>query len=135
MSRKVLSRKVLSRNVRHEKSCHEMSRHEKSCHEKSVSRMDAPLDILGTLWLQAISPNGRPVYRYVEVVPLRDHEAFEQGWVYRGHGMPRLTGQGTNIDGHVFRYFVRRLPYKIDKNERQHITHDVMEWLSGTLVL
>ena len=51
--------------------------------------------------------------RYVEVQPLRDQEAssilaaFQQGWVYRGHGMPSiiLTDKGANIDGRAFREF------------------------------
>ena len=53
--------------------------------------------------------------RYVELEPLKDQEAssllraFEQGWVYRGHGMPSiiLTDKGTNVDGQVFREFCR----------------------------
>ena len=44
---------------------------------------------------------------YVEVHPLRDQEAdtllnaFQQGWVYRGHGIPSiiLTDKGANLDG------------------------------------
>ena len=44
---------------------------------------------------------------YVEAVPLKDQtaksvvKAFLQGWVYRGHGVPRvvLTDQGKNVDG------------------------------------
>ena len=51
--------------------------------------------------------------RYVEVQPLRDQEAssilaaFQQGWVYRVHGMPSiiLTDKGANIDGRAFREF------------------------------
>ena len=51
--------------------------------------------------------------RYVEVQPLRDQEAssilasFQQGWVYRGHGMPSivLTDRGANIDGQYFEKF------------------------------
>ena len=51
--------------------------------------------------------------RYVEVQPLRDQEAssilaaFQQGWVYRGHGMPSIvfTDRRANIDGQVFREF------------------------------
>ena len=51
--------------------------------------------------------------RYVELQPLRDQEAdtllaaFQQGWVYRGHGMPSiiLTDKGANLDGRVFREF------------------------------
>ena len=51
--------------------------------------------------------------RYVELQPLRDQEAstlldaFQQGWVYRGHGMPAiiLTDKGANLDGRVFREF------------------------------
>ena len=51
--------------------------------------------------------------RYVEVQPLRDQEAssilaaFQQGWVYRSHGMSSivLTDRGANIDGQVFREF------------------------------
>ena len=51
--------------------------------------------------------------RYVEVQPLRDQEAnsilaaFQQGWLYRGHGMPSiiLTDRGANIDGRAFREF------------------------------
>ena len=63
--------------------------------------------------------------RYVEVVPLKDQEAgslleaFEQGWVYRGHGMPRylLTDQGTNIDGQGFREFCKKAGVDKKKND------------------
>ena len=55
--------------------------------------------------------------RHIEVMPLRNQhaktlvEAFEQGWVYRGHGVPRhiLSDQGHNIDGETFREFCRKL--------------------------
>ena len=54
--------------------------------------------------------------RNVELQPLKDQEtetlltAFQQGWVYRGHGMPAivLTDQGSNIDGNTFREFCER---------------------------
>ena len=54
--------------------------------------------------------------RYVEILPLKDQEAgtlldaFEQGWVYRGHGMPKflLTDRGANIDGQTFRDFCQK---------------------------
>ena len=59
--------------------------------------------------------------RYVEVQPLRDQEAdtllnaLQQGWVYRGHGMPSivLTDKGANLDGRVFKEFCAkaRTPY------------------------
>ena len=46
---------------------------------------------------------------YIEAVPLKDQtaksivNAFLEGWVYRGHGVPRvvLTDQGKNVDGLV----------------------------------
>ena len=55
--------------------------------------------------------------RHIEVMPLRNQhaktlvEAFEQGWVYRGHGVPRhiLSDQGHNTDGDTFREFCRKL--------------------------
>ena len=36
-------------------------------------------------------------------------EAFEQGWIYRGHGIPDiiLTDQGSQLDGDDFRGFCR----------------------------
>ena len=51
--------------------------------------------------------------RYVELQPLRDQEAgtileaFQQGWIYRGHGMSAIipTDQGSNVDGCTFRDF------------------------------
>ena len=51
--------------------------------------------------------------RHVELQPLKDQEAssilgaFEQGWIYRGHGMPRivLTDKGANMNGSTFRKF------------------------------
>ena len=51
--------------------------------------------------------------RYVELQPLKDQEAssilgaFEQGWIYRCHGMPRIvpTDKGANMDGSTFRKF------------------------------
>ena len=54
--------------------------------------------------------------RYVELRPLKDQEtdtildAFQMGWVYRGHGMPRivLTDQGANLDGRTFREFCEK---------------------------
>ena len=54
--------------------------------------------------------------RYVELQPLKDQEAssvlkaFEQGWVYRGHGMPSivLTDKGANVAGQLVREFCRR---------------------------
>ena len=44
---------------------------------------------------------------YVEAIPLKDQtatsivNAFMEGWVYRGHGVPiiMLTYQGKNVDG------------------------------------
>ena len=50
---------------------------------------------------------------YVELQPLKDHEAttllaaFQQGWVYRGHGIPSviLNDKGANVDGQVLREF------------------------------
>ena len=49
--------------------------------------------------------------RYIELYPLADREAgslvkaFEQGWIYRGHGVPvkSLSDQGSSIDGDKFR--------------------------------
>ena len=49
--------------------------------------------------------------RYVGLFPLADQEAsslvkaFEQGWIYRGHGVPTriLSDQGSNIDREKFR--------------------------------
>ena len=46
---------------------------------------------------------------YIEAVPLKDQtaksivNAFLEGWVYRGHGVPKvvLTDQGKNVDGLV----------------------------------
>ena len=54
--------------------------------------------------------------RYVELQPLRDQEAnsiieaFEQGWIYRGHGMPSivLTDKGANLDSQIFREFCQK---------------------------
>ena len=55
--------------------------------------------------------------RYIELYPLADQEAsslvkaFEQGWIYRGHGVPVkiLSDQGSSIDGVKFREFCRSL--------------------------
>ena len=45
--------------------------------------------------------------RYIELVPLHNQTvdsviaAFEQGWIYRGHGVPEviITDQGAQLDG------------------------------------
>ena len=66
--------------------------------------------------------------RYVGVQPLRDQEAdtllnaFQQGCVYRGHGIPSiiLTDNGANLDGRVFKEFCAR-----------HTIHSVMGWLNA----
>ena len=59
--------------------------------------------------------------RLIEVMPLHDQSydsvrrAFEQGWIYQGHGVPEvvLTDQGSQLDGKDFREFCN--PLGIDK--------------------
>ena len=59
--------------------------------------------------------------RLVELMPLHDQSAesviaaFEQGWVYAGHGVPEIviTDQGSQLDGSAFRNFCK--PLGIDK--------------------
>ena len=55
--------------------------------------------------------------RYIEVQPLKDQhakrlvKAFEQGWIYRGHGVPQsiLSDQGQKVVWETFREFCRAL--------------------------
>ena len=55
--------------------------------------------------------------RLIEIMPLHDQtcesviRAFEQGWIYRGHGVPQmiLTDQGSQLDGTEFRTFCKTL--------------------------
>ena len=55
--------------------------------------------------------------RYIEIQPMKDQcartlvEAFERGWIYRGHGVPQtiLSDQGRNVDGETFREFCKIL--------------------------
>ena len=63
--------------------------------------------------------------RMIELVPLHDQTvdsiivAFQQGWIYRGHGVPELvvTDQGAQLDGEQFREFCKSL-----KIEKRHTT-------------
>ena len=63
--------------------------------------------------------------RQIELMPLHDQtyqsvvKAFEQGWVYRGHGVPEivLTDQGSQLDGEDFRGFCKPLGI-----EKRHTT-------------
>ena len=72
--------------------------------------------------------------RYMEVYPLKDQEAtslvkaFEQGWIYRGHGVPAriLSDQGSNIDGHTFREFCRQLGVEKRRTTPYHPETDGM---------
>ena len=58
--------------------------------------------------------------RYIEAVPLKDQKAqsliraFEDGWIYRGHGVPRalLTDQAHNVDGSEVRTLCDKLGIK-----------------------
>ena len=70
--------------------------------------------------------------RYIEIQPLHDQEAstilaaFQQGWVYRGHGMPSivLTDRGANLDGKTFRGFCT----KAGISKRAHSVPPTVRW-------
>ena len=55
--------------------------------------------------------------RLIEIIPLHDQtcesviRAFEQGWIYRGHGVLQmiLTDQGSQLDAEELRTFCRTL--------------------------
>ena len=58
--------------------------------------------------------------RCIEAVPLKDQKAeslikaFEDGWIYRGHGVPNgmLTDQAHNVDGFEVRALCDKLGIK-----------------------
>ena len=72
--------------------------------------------------------------RYIELYPLADQEAgslvkaFEQGWIYRGHGVPVkiLSDQGSSIDGDKFREFCRSLGVEKKRTTPYHPETDGM---------
>ena len=72
--------------------------------------------------------------RYIEIQPLRNQEAeslvsaFEQGWIYRGHGVPVkiLSDQGSSIDGRKFREFCRLLGVEKKRTTPYHPETDGM---------
>ena len=72
--------------------------------------------------------------RYIELYPLTDQEArslvkaFEQGWIYRGHGVPVkiLSDQGSSIDGEKFREFCHSLGVEKKRTTPYHPETDGM---------
>ena len=72
--------------------------------------------------------------RYVELFPLADQEAsslvkaFEQGWIYRGHGVRTriLSDQGSSIDGEKLREFCRSLGIEKKRTTPYHPETDGM---------
>ena len=70
------------------------------------------MDGLPRRWVQIFPPHGRFVHQICRGTTTTGSggsilAAFQQGWVYRGHGMPYivLSDRGANIDGQAFREF------------------------------
>ena len=84
--------------------------------------------------ISPFSPYGRPFSRYIQVQPLKDQEAsslikaFEQGWIYKGHGVPFriLSDQGSSIDGEKFRKSCRSLGVEKKRTTPYHPETDWM---------